>query len=654
MSKMIRLIKVLFFISFCFCLSFVFSQDSPPVKLRVIVDSATVKVSPEIDGETLARIPLNTILDAVEKQGEWYKVTFEKEGLQITGFVHEMLVKEMSEEEVAEEEESSIAGSVETQNGIIQDIESRMEQGRRLVRQQNDYDEALESLEPLIARAFRVEDHQRQSKIAAEIYLWLGMAYAGKGDNYAALREIRNMFEVNHAYGKEITRNIYDPKIVGLIDQAEKEFLGLITEYSLRVTTEPNQAEMEVNGKSVGLSPFLYSSKSPKVSLELKKEGYKPLTDEMFLTRANTDKHYVLDRLGRNLEVKSIPQGAKVFLDAQDTGKRTDCILPYVPYGVHKVNLSKENYAPWEGTIEVPEGVDPLSVFVLLTGKNYAPYAEWGGPGSSLFQRPAGITMDEDNSILVVDDSDEKVERLTPEGKIDPDWPPPKNDFRDLKNPSGIAVDSRGYIYVTDTKRNCVMKFDKDGKLIKKWGREGVEDTEFQNPLGVAVDEDFNVYVVDSNNHCIKKFSNLGMYDKTIGMRGTSDGEFLFPSAIAVNQNNEIFVADRTRLQIFSSEGEFISSWGGEGEIATGLNKPMGIAIDQDGYIYVSDSGNNRIKKFDGNGQLIAEWGETGDGEGQLNYPMGIAVDSQGTVFVAERENNRIQSFKVMSDSGRE
>ncbi len=652
MSRMIRLIKVLFFISLF--LSLVFSQDNPPFKLRVIVDSATVKVSPEIDGETLARIPLNTVLDAVEKQGEWYKVTFEKEGLRITGFVHEMLVREMSKDEVAKEEASSLTGTIETQIGIIQEIEGRMEQGRQFVRQKSDFDKALEFLEPLIAKAFRVEDHQRQSRIAAEIYLWLGMAYAGKGDDYAALRDIRNMFEVNHAYGKEITRNILDPEIMGLIDQAEKEFLGLITEYSLKVTTDPNQAEMVVNGQSVGLTPFLYSSKSPKVFLELKKDGYKSVTDEIFLTDANADRHYVLDRLGRNLEVKSVPQGAKIFLDAQDTGQKTDCVLPYVPYGDHKINLSKENYAPWEGTIEIPEGVDPLSVSILLTGKNYASDAAWGGPDSPLFQKPAGITLDADNSILVVDESDGKVKKITPEGKIDLAWASQKNDFGDLKSPSAIAVDNRRYIYITDTKRHCVMKFNKDGKLIKKWGKEGSGDSEFQNPLGVAVDGNFNVYVVDSNNHCVKKFSNLGIYNKTIGMRGISNGEFLFPSAIAVNQNNEIFVADRTRLQKFSSEGEFLESWGGKGETAADLNKPMGIAIDQNGYIYISDSGNNKIKKYDGKGKLIAEWGETGKGRGQLNYPMGVVVDSRGMVFVAERENNRIQAFKVMSGSGRD
>jgi DNA-binding beta-propeller fold protein YncE len=649
---MIRFINVLFWIGLCLLL--VFSQDSQPVKLRVIVDSATVKVSPEIDGKTLARIPLNTVLDSVEKQGEWYKVNFEKEGLRITGFVHEMLVREMTQDEVEKVELSSPVEEFETQTEIIQEIESRMEQGRQLIRQRSDYEEAIESLAPLIAQAFRIEDHQRQRKMSAEIYLWIGMAYAGKGDGYSALREIRNMFEVDHAYGKEITRNIFDPRIVALVDQAEKEFLGLIREYSLRLTTEPDKAEMTVNGKSVGFTPLLFSSKSPLVSFALKKDGYKPVKDEIFLSQVNTDKHYILDRLGRNLEVESTPQGAKVLLDGQEIGKRTNCVISYVPFGVHKITLAKENYAKWEDSIEVPEGEDPISISVLLTGKNYVSYALWGGPDSQLFQKPIGIALDANKSIFVVDESGARIKKITLEGIVDPDWPSKGNDFKDLKNPAGIAIDCRGYIYVTDARKNSVMKFDRDGKLIKKWGKEGSADTEFQAPLGIAVDADLNVYVVDSVNHCVKKFSSLGLFIKTIGMRGTSDGEFIFPAAVAINQKNEVFVVDRTRLQKFSSEGEFLASWGGAGDTEVDLNKPMGIAIDKDGYIYITDTGNNRIAKFDEKGQLIAEWGDAGPGEGQLNYPVGLAADSRGSILVVEKENSRIQVFRVRPGSGTE
>jgi len=627
-----------------------FSQEVTPVKVKVIVDSATVKVTPEIAGETLARIPLNTILDSQEKQGEWYKVTFEKEGLQISGFIHEMLVKVMTEEELAAEEERSPTEAIKTQLEVIHEIQSRLTESRQLIRQKNNYDKAIASLMPLIAKAFRVEDHQEQREMAAEIFLWIGMAYEGMGNDFQALQEFRNMFEVNHTYAKEITRNMLDTKIMGLIEQAEKEFLGFITEYTLRVSSEPNQAQMIVNGRFVGLTPALYSSGSPKVSVEVKKEGYRTIEEEVFLTQVNSDRAYVLERLGRNLEVKSTPQRARVLLDGEDTGKLTDCVLSYVPFGLHKLKIIKENYAEWEDSVDILEGEEPISVGVILTGKNYGPFKKWGAPNSQLFQNPTGLALDTEGSLYVVDDSDEKVKKIDPEGKIVRNWASGGKDFKNLKSGWGITVDSQGYIYVTDVKKHSVVKFNNQGQFIKKWGKEGKEAAEFQSPLGIAADSNNDIYVVDSLNHCVKKFSNLGVLKKTWGKRGSLDGELLFPVAVAVSAENEVFVLDRIRLQKFSSEGDFLAAWGVPGSNDGEFDKPMGVFIDGEGYVYVADSGNNRIQKFDGDGHFISQWGKAGSAEGQFNYPVSIVIDSQGNVYIAERDNNRIQAFKVMSD----
>jgi len=629
-----------------------FSQENNPVKVRVIVDSATVKVKPEIDGETLARIPLNTSLEAVEKQGEWYKVTFDKEGLQITGFIHEMLVREMSAEEIAEEAAvSSIGTAVETQTEIIVEIEGWMDKGRQMIREEKKYKEALDSLSPLIAKTFRVEDIQKQRQIAAEIFLWMGMGYSGLGDSYAALREIRNMFEVDYAFGKTITRNIYDPQIGGLIEQAEKEYLGIIKNYSLRISSTPDQAEININGEYVGKTPMIYRSESPKVVLEIKKAGYGSLKEDIFLSQEDTDKNYVLESLGRNLEVKTRPEGARVFLDGKDTGQITDCVLSYVSFGSHEVKISKENYADWREIVEISAGEDPISIEVVLAGKTYTSQKKWGSPDSPFFQRPKSMTLDNNDIVYVVDDSDIKIKKILPDGKIDRRWDSGGKDFKDLKSPVGIAIDSQGYMYITDTKRHAVYKFDENGKFIKKWGKEGSENTEFKTPMGIAVDSDSNVYVADFANHCIKKFSNLGVFTKIIGKGGSAEGEFLFPTAVAID-NNELLVLDRTRVQRFSLEGEFIGSWGQSGSNDGELNKPMGIFVDRDGYVYIADSGNNRIQKFEIRGQFIAEWGGTGEGDDSINYPYGIVIDSGGNVYVSEMENNRIQMFALSSDPG--
>ncbi len=649
MSRILRLSLIILLTNVCFL--FAFSQNENLVKVKVIVDSATVKVTPEIDGETLARIPLYTTLEAMEKQGEWYKVSFDKEGLQITGFIHEMLVREMSEEEVAEENIATPAEYIESQSEIIREIEIHMDESRQLIRQEDKFKEAIISLNPLIAKTFRVEDIQKQRQLATEIFLWTGMAYSGMGEAYAALQELRNMFEVDHAYGKAITRNIYDPTIGGLIEQAEKEYLGIIKNYSLRLTTRPEQARITINDEYIGVTPLIYRSESPKVVLEITKEGYKSMDDDLFLSQEDTDKEYILERLGRNLEVKSTPQGANIFIDDEDSGQLTDGVLPYVSFGTHKVRISKENYADWEGMIEISAGENPIELDVVLAGKVYVPLRKWGSPDSPFFKQPTGMTLDKDGIVYVVDNSENKIKKITPEGKIDRNWISGGKDFKNVKSPGGIAVDNQGYMYVTDAKKHAVLKFDKNGKFIKKWGKEGSANIEFRTPLGIAVDSESNIYVADSTNHCVKIFSNLGVFKRTIGKRGTAERELLFPAAIAINQKKELFVLDRTRLQKFSSEGELLGSWGKAGSNDGDLNKPMGIFVDKDGFVYIADSGNNRIQKFDDNkGQFISKWGGMGAGDGQMMFPSGVVVDSRGIVYVAERDNNRIQSFKVSSD----
>lgn len=51
---------------------------------------------------------------------------------------------------------------------------------------------------------------------------------------------------------------------------------------------------------------------------------------------------------------------------------------------------------------------------------------------------------------------------------------------------------------------------------------------------------------------------------------------------------------------------------GQEGEARGQFREPIGIAIDNEGFIYVSDSGNNRIHKFSPRGKFITMWGKKG------------------------------------------
>ena len=623
----------------------VLGSTAAAVKVKVIVDNASIKATPEIGSQTLANVALSTVLDVELKQGEWYKVTTTKDGKPITGYIHEMLVQEIGEGETTSG--ASSGGVMKSQGEISAEIELKMEESKSLVRQEKELDKATEDLRPLLAKAFSIDDRIRQKQIACEVYLWLGLACAKRGDNYGALKEFRNMFEVDYIYAKEVTRNIYDPTVSSFIDQAEKHFRGLLVDYSLEITTEPKEAAIKIDGKEIGLTPEVYRTPIPKFTLEIVKEGYKPYKEEVFLAQANSKKEIVLQNIGRMVLISSVPPAAQVFLDDQDTGKVTDCELPYVTYGVHALKLKKPNWADHEQSIEVLEGPGPLTIVAALTVKDYVLGQKMGGPESKFFKLPRAVAFDKEGFYYVADESDFKVKKYDPQGRLQGGWGDAGREFKSLKKPSGIALDGQGFIYVTDAEAASVLKFSKDGKFVTKWGRQGTKPGELMGPLGIAVDRSGDIYVADSGNNRIVKYSTGGVAKKAWGKQGMGRGEFVFPAAVAVNSQNEIVVVDRVHVQRFTPEGEVVAAWGKGGTGDGELNRPLGLAVDAQNYIYVADTGNNRVQKFDFNGRFVAKWGSAGTGDGQMMGPVSVAVNYKGNVFVLELENNRLQEFKI-------
>jgi len=80
------------------------------------------------------------------------------------------------------------------------------------------------------------------------------------------------------------------------------------------------------------------------------------------------------------------------------------------------------------------------------------------------------------------------------------------------------------------------------------------------------------------------------------------------------------------------------------------LNAPRAVAVAGERY-YVADTDANRIVVLDKSGKVIQTWGQKGNKQGQLREPGGIAVDEQGRVYVSDTGNDRIQVFGMGSGS---
>jgi glucose/arabinose dehydrogenase len=160
-----------------------------------------------------------------------------------------------------------------------------------------------------------------------------------------------------------------------------------------------------------------------------------------------------------------------------------------------------------------------------------------------------------------------------------------------------------------------------------------------------------SLYPLPSAFSTTDAFTTNGPFIREWGGRyGSGEDQMRSPAGIALDQEGNVYVADtgNNRIQVFYSNGTLIREWGGRyGNTSSDeMRFPEGIAVDQEGNVYVADTGNNRIQVFYSNGTLIREWGgRYGSGEGEMRFPEGIAVDQEGNVYVADTGNNRIQVF---------
>ena len=79
------------------------------------------------------------------------------------------------------------------------------------------------------------------------------------------------------------------------------------------------------------------------------------------------------------------------------------------------------------------------------------------------------------------------------------------------------------------------------------------------------------------------------------------------------------------------------------------FNAPRGVAVDQQGNIYVADTGNDRIQQFTSAGTLLAKWGSRGSGDGEFSQPLALTVGPDLTIYVAEEGNHRVQALRFKS-----
>ena len=219
----------------------------------------------------------------------------------------------------------------------------------------------------------------------------------------------------------------------------------------------------------------------------------------------------------------------------------------------------------------------------------------------------------------------------------------------------GLALDDDDSLFITDAKLHRVLKLDAKHMQEAAFGAE-----DLVRPGGVAIDRQNRfLYVADAGNDVVDvfdadKFKLLRQIGKPSSKHEQTDpGTFSIPEGVAVDKDGNVYVTDtfNNRVEIFDADGEFISTFGRNGDGAADLERPKGIAIDCDGHIWVVDAAQNRVKVFNQQGRLLIYFGGPGYYPGQFMGPWGIAIDQSNRVIVSETFPGRVQVFRYVTDA---
>ena len=195
----------------------------------------------------------------------------------------------------------------------------------------------------------------------------------------------------------------------------------------------------------------------------------------------------------------------------------------------------------------------------------------------------------------------------------------------------GNAISDSPYFVVA---RETRLKIDQPITVI----------SQLEWPWGVACSVDRETYITKNYHHTIAVFSKEGKQVRKIGLKGQKAGNLWHPTGVAVDDEGNVFVADgqeNGRVQKLSNKGQLLA-------IYSKLHSPQGVLLNKQGdQLYVCDKGHRTVVVLDTCLKETKIFGELDhfsltDGfenvSGHLVGPHSLAEDENGLIYVSDTQ----------------
>jgi DNA-binding beta-propeller fold protein YncE/4-amino-4-deoxy-L-arabinose transferase-like glycosyltransferase len=263
-------------------------------------------------------------------------------------------------------------------------------------------------------------------------------------------------------------------------------------------------------------------------------------------------------------------------------------------------------------------------------------WREWADPEAGM--QPRGVAVSPiDGRVYAADAAVGRIQVFDAEGK-------PLFAFgeEELDEPGDLAVDSRGNVFVLDPLRDSVVRFSGEGAFEGRF-REALR---LFRPRGIGIDAADRLYVADTGGGRVVILTPSGELLASWGQAGSGPGQFDQPTDVAIAPNGHVYVADtfNGRVQWLDADGVYLGEWP---ILPANTYDAPHLAVSPGNVLYLTGPEEAQMLAYDLGGAFLGQIGGRGSEPGQLLKPVGVAVDGAGRLYVADPVQGRVQGWST-------
>lgn len=267
------------------------------------------------------------------------------------------------------------------------------------------------------------------------------------------------------------------------------------------------------------------------------------------------------------------------------------------------------------------------------------------GSGPDRLHRPTEVAVDTRGQVYVTDQSKHRIVVFTSDGEYVRTIGSPAEADGALNYPAAITVDGRGRVYTTSSEPDRVVIYNPDGTVFNHFPVE--------RPTALALTGQ-RLYIATARGILIGDLD--GNQVGQLSSSGSEPGQINRATGMAVDDDGTIYLADSLnyRFQALNQDGSPLWTLGQGPDPAQAVvdqtrtyGLPTSVMIGSDDLLYGVDTFNGEVVVLNKEGEQVATFGAWGRSDGEFYYPTGIAQVSPAQLVIADTFNDRLQFIRI-------